>query len=40
MIKPMPMSRLWLDVWQLRSGRLPCWADTIRLVYNRSHDMT
>ena len=40
MIKPMSMSRLWLDVWQLRSGRLPCWADTIRLVYNRSHDMT
>jgi len=27
--------RLWLDVWQLRSSQLGCWADTIRLVYDR-----
>jgi len=27
--------RLWLDVWQLRSSKLGCWADTIRLVYDR-----
>jgi len=30
-----PWSRLWLDVWQLRSSKLGCWADTIRLVYDR-----
>ena len=29
--------RLWLDVWQLRSSQLGCWADTIRLVYDRSN---
>jgi len=28
--------RLWLDVWQLRKGKLECWADNIRLEYNRS----
>ena len=28
-------SRLWLDVWQLRSSRVRDWADTIKLVYNR-----
>jgi len=27
--------RLWLDVWQMRSSQLGCWADTIRLVYDR-----
>jgi len=32
--------RLWLDVWQLRGSRLGCWADTIRLVYNRTSGMS
>lgn len=28
--------RLWLDVWQLRKGRLNCWAENIKLVYNKA----
>ena len=28
-------SRLWLDVWQLRSSQVRDWADTIKLLYNR-----
>jgi len=28
--------RLWLDVWQLGSSRIKCWADTIKLMYNTS----
>ena len=27
-------SRLWLDVWQLRSSQVRDWADTIKLLYN------
>jgi len=26
--------RLWLDIWQLRQGKLGCWADNIKLVYD------
>jgi len=29
-------SRLWLDIWQLRQGNLVCWANTIKLVYNKT----
>ena len=29
--------RLWLDVWQLSTdGKLKCWADNIKLIYNRT----
>merc|ERR1719347_878443 len=28
--------RLWLDVWQLTKGKLACWADNIKLVYNKT----
>ena len=28
--------RLWLDVWQLTKGRLGCWAENIKLVYNKT----
>jgi len=27
--------RMWLDVWQLRKGQLSCWAENIKLVYNK-----
>jgi len=28
--------RLWLDVWQLRKGQLSCWAENIKLLYNKT----
>jgi len=28
--------RLWLDVWQLTKGKLGCWAENIKLVYNKT----
>jgi len=28
--------RLWLDVWQLREGRIGCWAENMKLVYKKT----